>query len=125
MVSGRVLAGGLAIAAIGVAGLVWSFWNRGVTVVLRNTDSATLSGVVVHVTGGDSAVGDMPAGSTRRILVEPTGESHIEISQQVADARGRIPVSCYFEAGSSGEIEIHLSRTSAAVVDNRITVGLW
>jgi hypothetical protein len=125
MVSGRVLAGSLTVVAIGVVGLVWSFWNRGVTVILRNTDSATLSGVVVHVTGRDYSVGDMPAGSTRRVLVEPTGESHVEISQQLADGRGRISVSCYFEAGSSGEIEIHLSRTSVMMVDNQITVGLW
>ena len=122
MINGRVLAGSLTVAALGAAGLVWAFWNRGVTVVVRNTDSATLGGVIVHVTGRDYLLGDMPAGSTRQVLVDPTGESHIEISQHQADGRGRIPVSCYFEGGYSGSIEIHISRTSATMVDNQISI---
>jgi hypothetical protein len=67
----------------------------------------------------------MPPGSTRSVLVDPTSESHIEISQQLVDGRGRIPVECYFEAGYSGQIEIDLSRRSVTVVDNQISVGLW
>ena len=124
MISGRVLAG-ITVAAIGAVGVVWAYGHRGVTVVVRNTDSATLSGVTIHVTGRAYPIGDIPAGSTRRVLVDPTGESHIEISQHQADGRGSIPVGCYFEAGYSGSIDIDLSRTSATVVDNRISVGLW
>jgi hypothetical protein len=125
MISSRVLVVSLTVAAISAAGLVWAFWPRGITVVLRNTDSATLSGVMLHVTGRDYPIGDLPSGSTRRVLVDPTGESHIEISQHQADGRGRIPVSCYFEAGYSGTIEINISRTSATIIDNQISVGLW
>jgi hypothetical protein len=125
MINGKVLAGTLTVAAIGAAGLVWSYWQRGVTVVVRNRDSAALSGVTIHVTGRDYPIGDMPPGSTRSVLVTPTGESHIEISQHQAGSRGRIPVTCYFEAGDSGTIEIDIARTSATVVDNRISVGMW
>jgi hypothetical protein len=125
MINVRVLAGALTVAAIGVAGVAWAVWPRGVTVVLRNADSTALTDVTIHVTGRDYPIGDVPPGSTRRVLVDPTSESHIEISQQLADGRGRSPVDCYFEAGYSGEIDISVSRTSVAVIDNRISIGLW
>jgi hypothetical protein len=125
LINGRILVGTLSLAALGVAGFVWAYWDRGVTVVLRNRDSATLNGVTIHVTGRDYPVGDIPAGSEKRVLVDPTGESHIEISQQNADGRGRLAVECYFEGGYSGTIEIEISRTVATVVDNRITIGIW
>jgi hypothetical protein len=125
MINTKVLVGGLAIAVMGAAGFVWAYWNRGVTVVLRNTDETALLDVTIHVTGRDFDIGDMPVGSTWHVLVDPTGESHIEISQQQAGGRRRIPVDCYFEAGYSGEIRIDISRMSAAVVDNKIAVGLW
>jgi hypothetical protein len=38
--NGRVLVGALSLAAIGAVGLVWSYWQRGVTVVVRNSDSS-------------------------------------------------------------------------------------
>jgi hypothetical protein len=120
-----MLIGGLTVAFIGAAGLVWATWNRGVTIVLRNTDAAALTDVTIHVTGRDYPIGNLPAGATRRVLVDPTGESHIEISQVQAGGRGRLPVSCYFEAGYSGSIEIDVSRISATVVANQISVGLW
>jgi hypothetical protein len=125
MINTKVLVGGFTVAVIGAAGLVWAFWNRGVTIVLRNTDSAALVDVTIHVTGRDYPIGDMPAGATRTVLVDPTGESHIEISLQQAGARGRLPVQCYFEAGYSGEIAIDISNTSVTVVDNQIAIGLW
>ena len=125
MVNGKALAGMLSVAAIGVAGLVWASWQRGVTVVVRNIDSAPLVGVMIHVTGRDYPIGDMPAGSMRSVLVDPTGESHIEISQRHAGGRERRRVECYFEAGYSGSIGIEISRTAASVVDNQIAVGIW
>ena len=125
MINGRVLVGTLSLAAVGVAGLVWAYWDRGVTVVVRNGDSEPLTGVAVHVTGRDYPIGDLPVGSTRELLVDPTGESHIEISMLHPEGRVRLPVECYFEAGYSGRIEIALSRTDASVVDNQISVGLW
>jgi hypothetical protein len=125
MINTKVLVGGFTVAVIGAAGLVWAYWNRGVTIVLRNTDSAALLDVTIHVTGRDYPIGDMPAGSTRNVLVDPTGESHIEISMQQAGGRGRLPVQCYFEAGYSGEIAIDISRDSVTVVDNQIAIGLW
>ena len=125
MINARVLVGGFTVAVIGAAGLVWAYWNRGVTVVLRNTDATALSDVTIHVTGRDYPIGDMPSGSTRNILVDPTGESHIEISQQHADGRGRLVVQCYFESGYSGQIDIDVSRASATVANNQIAIGLW
>ena len=125
MINGRVLAGTLTVAAIGAAGLVWAYWHRGVTVVVRNKDSAALSAVTIHVTGRDYPIGDMPPGSTRHVLVDPTGESHIEISLQQADRRERLIADCYFEGGYSGTIDIDISRTSVTVVDNKISIGLW
>ena len=125
MINTKVLVGGFTVAVIGAAGLVWAYWNRGVTIVLRNADSAALLDVTIHVTGRDYAIGDMPAGSTRHVLVDPTGESHIEISLQHPGGRERLPVQCYFEAGYSGEIAIDLSPASATVIDNQIAIGLW
>jgi hypothetical protein len=124
MINLKVLAGAISVAAIGAAGVAWAYWSRGVTVVVRNIDSGALADVTIHVTGGDYPIGDMPPGSTRQVLAAPTGESHIEISQQQADGRARIPVTCYFEPGDSGTIHIEISRTSVAVVDNQISIGL-
>jgi hypothetical protein len=124
-ISGRALFGTLSVAVLGAVGVAWAYWHRGVTVVVRNRDSAALSAVTIHVTGRDYPVGDMPAGSTRRVVVEPTGDSHIEISHHSIDGRRRMPVDCYFGAGDSGAIDIEISRTSVAVVGNEISIGLW
>ena len=124
MINVKVLAGTLTVAAVGAAGLVWAYWHRGVTVIVRNTDSGPLIDVTVHVTGADYAIGDIASGSSRQVLVAPTGASHVEISHRAADGRERIPVTCYFEAGDSGTIHVELSGTSATVVDNQISVGL-
>lgn len=125
MINGKILVGTLTVAVVGVAGFVWANWNRGVTVVLRNTDSTALSDITIHVTGRDYPIGDLPAGATRRVVVDPIGESHIEISQGHVDGRGRLPVECYFEAGYSGTIDIDISRTTATVTANQISIGLW
>jgi hypothetical protein len=125
MINLRAVAAILTVFGIGAAGVAWATWPRGVTVVVRNKDSDALHGVTLHVTGRDYSIGDMPPGSTRSVVVEPTGASRIEISQQLAGGRGRVPVDCYFEGGYSGEIRIELSRASADVVHNRISVGLW
>ena len=125
MVSGRVIFGAFTVALAGAAGLVWANWNRGVTVVLRNRDSTALSDVVIHVTGRDYRVGDIPAGATRQVVVDPIGESHIEISQRHPTGRGRLPVECYFEAGYSGTIDVDVTRTEVTVAANDISVGLW
>jgi len=124
-ISGRALFGTLSVAALGAAGVAWAYWHRGVTVVVRNRDSAALSAVAIHVTGRDYPIGDMPPGSTRRVLVDPTGDSHIEVSRQSIDGRRRIPVSCYFGAGDTGSIEIEISGTSVDAVKNEISIGLW
>ena len=125
MVSTRLLLGSLTVAVLGAAGLVWASWNRGVTIVLRNADSAALRDVTIHVTGCDYPVGNISVGSTRRVLVDPTGASHVEISQRNAEGRGPVLVSCYFEAGFSGALEIDLRCDSALVVGNSISVGYW
>ena len=124
MINGRVFAGTLTVAAIGAAGFVWAFWNRGVTVIVRNAEPTPLVDVTVHVTGADYAIGDIASGSSRQVVVAPTGASHVEISHRGVDGRERIPVTCYFEAGDSGTIHVELSRSSATVVDNQISVGL-
>jgi hypothetical protein len=125
MINGRILFGAITVAVVGAAGLVWANWNRGVTVTLRNTDSTALPDVTIHVTGRDYPIGDMPAGATRHVVVDPIGESHIEISHKDGDGRGRLPVDCYFESGYSGTIDIDISQTAVAVVANRISIGLW
>ena len=124
-ISGKALFGTLSVAVLGAAGVAWAYWHRGVTVVVRKRDSAALTAVTIHVTGRDYPIGDMAAGSTRRVLVEPTGDSHIEVSHQSIDGRRRISVECYFGAGDSGAIDIEISRTSVAVIDNEIAIGLW
>lgn len=125
MVSTRLLLGSLTVAVLGAAGLVWASWNRGVTIVLRNADSAALRDVTIHVTGCDYPVGNISVGSTRRVLVDPTGASHVEILQRQAEGRGRVLVPCYFETGFSGALEIDLRCDSALVVGNSISVGYW
>jgi len=124
MINRRVLIVALTVATVGVAGLIWAGWNRGVTVIVRNRDAATLSDVTIHVTGREYPIGDVPPGSERNVLVDPTGESHIEIAHGPTGERARLLVGCYFEGGYSGTIEIDVTRTEATVASNEITVGL-
>jgi len=125
MLNGKALASILTLTGIGVVGVVWANWHRGVTVILHNADAVSLSDITIHVTGHDYPIGDIPPGFTKHVLVDPTADSHIEISQRLADGRERLPVECYFESGYSGTITIAVSTRSATVVDNQIAVGLW
>lgn len=90
--------------------------GAGVTVIVKNVGAEPLHSVVVHVTGGTYAVGDIGPGESRSATVQAAGESHVELEQAGAD---RLVVDCYIEKGYKGAVTAEI--TSKRVV--RVTVA--
>lgn len=87
-----------------------AFWFSTLAVVVRNTGNTPLRDVVVHVTGNSYSLGDLDAGSQKRVLIEPTGDSHVELSvREVSGHTRRLTGDCYFEPGYHGTIRIDVS----------------
>lgn len=95
---------GLAIAlVIGVA------WPSRVAVNLTNVGAVTMRSVVVHVTGASHKVGDIAPGETRTVKVNPTGESHVELTQAGGP---RLKIDSYFERNYEGYVDARITSTS-------------
>jgi hypothetical protein len=87
---------------------------------LLNDGPGTLRAVVVHVTGRTYPLGNLPAGARASLLVEPTGESRLEI--EVADDAGgtrRLVVDVYFEPGYSEIFDVELDAGRIRAVRHR------
>ncbi len=95
----------------------------GVAITVRNVGSETLHGAVLHVTGRDYPLGDLPPGSTRTAIARPTGDSHAELSFR--DAQGtpqRLTVGCYFGPGFRGTLDIDLDSSRVHGVRDRVRI---
>ena len=93
--------------------------TSGVEFTLRNVDAAPLDSVVVHTTGYTYALGDVPAGASRTLRVQATGESHIEIAHG-AEPRPRLVVDTYFERGYAGTVTAEVRRDSVVRVESHV-----
>ena len=114
----KVAAAALVVAAL--AGLWFGpsfFFYEGITVELRNTGAEPLRAAIVHVTGNSYPLGDLPAGSSKKVVVAPTGESHVEIEHE-----GHTPliVDCYFEPGYTGTITVEVTPQQVGRVQSSI-----
>jgi hypothetical protein len=78
----------------------------GVRVIVTNNGQATLEKVRVDVTGRSYDLGDVPPGGSREVGVEPTGESHVELSFTDQGRQVRLVTGTRFEPGYRGEIII-------------------
>jgi hypothetical protein len=90
--------------------LAASIWFApGVTVTVRNGDKSPLIDFQVYVTGNSYHLGDIPSGAMRRCKVNPTSESHVEISYQLPDGTlKRHSVGGYLEQGYRGTVDVEI-----------------
>jgi hypothetical protein len=94
-------------AAIFLAAFQW--FAPGVTVTVRNGDKSPLIDFQVHVTGKTYQLGHIESGAMKRCTVNPTSESHVEISYQLPDGTSkRHVVGGYLEGGYRGTVHVEI-----------------
>lgn len=92
---------------------------RGTGVLVVNAGPKTLSSMRVHVTGASYALGDLPPGAFATVYVQPTSESHVEVSfRDSAWSARRLVAGGYFEPGYGGSYAILLDAERILRVDD-------
>jgi hypothetical protein len=104
----------IAVAAV----LTFLLRKEGVTVVVENVGAEPMRGVVVHVTGAAYPVGEIATGAKTTVVVNPNGESHVEVEQSSGQ---RLVVECYFESGYSGKVTAKVSSTKVHSVISEVS----
>lgn len=103
----RAMIATTAFTAMFLSAFLW--FSRGVTVTVRNEGISPLVNLQVHASGKSYDLGNIVSGSTKKCRVNPTSESHIEISYQLPDGtKHRHTVDCYFESGYRGAVEAEI-----------------
>ena len=106
-----------AIFALTVSFLILKGRADGVEFILTNVGADPLRSVTVHVTGKTYGLGDLLLGSTKSITVNPTSESHIEITY--SDNR-RLKIDCYFESGYGGKVTAKVTAHDVVEVKDEV-----
>lgn len=97
--------------------ILWMSLNlsSGVKVEIVNLGPIAMKNVSVVVTGSSYPIGDIPAGESSWVKVEPQGESSISIEHtNNGGERNVLSVDTYIESGYSGRI-------TAQIKDGKIT----
>lgn len=92
-----------------VNGIVLLREHEVLQVTIRNTGDAPLRSVVLHVTGRSYELGDIAPGTSAEEMVNPTGESHLDV--EFSDGNGRtkrLKADVYFEPGYWGTISVSI-----------------
>ncbi|MFO0011158.1 MAG: hypothetical protein ACK553_00285 [Planctomycetota bacterium] len=119
----RSLSGTLIATATFVAlCLVLCIWfAQGVTVTVRNGGNSPLIDLQVHVTGRSYNLGNLESGAMKRCAVEPTSESHVEISYQLPDGTSRRhSIGGYLEPGYRGTVDAEIQDGEMVQSSHRI-----
>ncbi|MCC9609583.1 hypothetical protein LOC68_04490 [Blastopirellula sp. JC732] len=98
-------------------GALWVLFSPGIRVTVQNVGTTPMQDVVLHVTGNDYPLGDLPPGATARARVNSTGESGLEI--EYVDPNGdlqRLNAGGYFEPGYRGTIRVKIE--DGVIVEN-------
>jgi hypothetical protein len=94
------------VLAIGFTGLSLL---SGVKVKIVNLGPFAMRSVSVDVTGASYSVGDIPAGTSKWVKVQPGGESAVSIKHLAKTGKQRaLFVDCYIEGGYSGKIIVQV-----------------
>ena len=99
----------ICLVLIVTASLLVSRFQAGIRVTITNAGTTPLKSVVLHVTGSSHSLGDIEPSSSKRAVVKPTSESHLEI--EFVDAEGkvhRLDAGGYFEPGYRGKIRVSI-----------------
>ncbi len=109
------------MAACIVALAMILFSSGPLSVTIRNAGPDQLNDAILHVTGRSYPLGNISAGDSRTVAVNPTSESHLEI--EFVDRSGnnsRLIVDCYFEAGYGGTIGVGIRDNKIENVHDRV-----
>ncbi len=109
------------LSALLMGAFAFLYLATGVRVEIKNLGPAAMRKVSVHVTGNSYSLGDIPAGASKTVRVNPQGESSVSIKQSNAKGQqGTLSVDCYFERGYSGKITIQVKNGKIQHVKNDI-----
>jgi hypothetical protein len=112
-----LIRGGLLAAAL-LLGLVVYHVTGGLDVAVVNEGQSPMRALVVQVTGKSYPLGDIPAGSTRTIRVEPAGKSGVEMEFHDAEDRLiRLSAGGSFEPGYRGTVTVHVKDGAVVKVE--------
>jgi hypothetical protein len=89
----------------------------GVEFTLENAGSEALRAVIVDVTGNSYKLGDLPAGSSKTVKLDATGDSHIELRFSNGH---QLTIDCYFEPAYSGSIKAKITSQAVIAVEDEI-----
>ena len=104
-----------------ISARLYMFQNTGVKVVIQNSGSKTLYDLSVQVTGKMYSLGNIPSGEIKSVVVNPKGESNIEI-EHGKGSRKKILIDCYIEPGYKGKIKIDLDSDKILNIENKIGI---
>lgn len=95
---------------------------RSITFTATNVDTQALRSVVVHITGKAYAIGDIAAGASKSVALEPGADSHVELA---FSGHPRLIVDTYFSGGYTGAIAAELTADRVVTVDNALVFGAY
>ncbi len=94
--------------------------TRGANLTIVNRSMTELSNVVATGSGFTQAIGSIPAGGKRRVTVQPTGESGLQLDFNANGKHFTSAPQGYFEAGSQFKVTATVSLDFTVTVDARL-----
>jgi hypothetical protein len=92
----------------------------GLTAEITNTGVTPMRSIAVHVTGRSYPLGDLRPGESRRVRVDPAGESHLELAYtDPTGAPQSLTADCYFESGYRGQITVDVTNGKVTRVNSQ------
>lgn len=117
----------LVAAILPFAGVIGYFvFAPGIQVSIRNSGTAVMRDVTVHVTGRAYSLGDLKPGEVRTKKVSPRSESHAEV--EFTDEQGRrvrLAGGGYFEPGYRGSIDLDIRDGTVTTVKNDVRTSIY
>ena len=118
----------IAIIALVLVGVfVWVAVTGGVRVEIQNVGSTDITDVVVEVAGNEHAVGDVPAGSTESVKVDPTGTTkRVQVTWK-SDGRecyGKLEVT-FDDTGYKGTVHFSIDGVSVKEATEDLDTGFF
>lgn len=116
-----VLLSGLVVCAAAIAAMAYLLSGGAIMVTIRNATGVPLSRVMVKYEGGSAVAEDLGPGEEYRVGVAPTIDSGVVVEYTTPDGTHHsVPVDCYIENDSRGELIVELQPRSKAKVEDRI-----
>jgi hypothetical protein len=112
------------ITLLGILIVLRIMFSGGIRVTIQNTGRKPLGSVKVYVTGTTHNLGDIAAGATAEVVVNATGESHLEI--EFIDTEGqteRLNAGGYFESSYRGTIRVSIKDGVIDKNEQQITIS--